>query len=55
MSRQPVPPPSSPLDAAPPPAYFLSLTVENYRCFGPAQTLDLSDGKGRPAPWTIIL
>lgn len=40
---------------APPPAYFLSLTVENVRCFGPKQTLDLSDGKGRPARWTVIL
>src|SRR5215208_6807898 len=37
------------------PAYFLSLTVENVRCFGPKQTLDLSNGKGRPAQWTIIL
>jgi hypothetical protein len=37
------------------PAYFLSLTIENLRCFGPPQTLDLSDGKGRPARWTIIL
>jgi hypothetical protein len=47
---------------APPPGararsgtYFLSLTVENVRCFGPAQTLDLSDGHGHHAPWTIIL
>lgn len=39
----------------PPPAYFLSVTVENIRCFGPAQTLDLSDGHGRPARWTVIL
>jgi len=38
-----------------PPAYFLSLTVENVRCFGPEQILDLSNGKGRPAQWTIIL
>jgi len=38
-----------------PGSYFLSLTVENVRCFGPAQTLDLSDGHGRHAPWTIIL
>ena len=38
-----------------PPAYFLSLTVENFRCFGPAQTLHLSRGENRPAPWTIIL
>lgn len=42
-------------DAAPPPAYFLSLKVENFRCFGPKQTLDLSDGNGRPAQWTVIL
>ena len=42
-------------DAVPPPAYFLSLTVENFRCFGLEQTLDLSDGNGRPAQWTIIL
>lgn len=46
----------TPPDAPPaPPAYFLSLTVENFRCFGPAQTLDLSRGDNRPAPWTIIL
>jgi energy-coupling factor transporter ATP-binding protein EcfA2 len=36
-------------------AYFLSLTVENVRCFGAAQTLDLSNGHGGYAPWTIIL
>jgi energy-coupling factor transporter ATP-binding protein EcfA2 len=36
-------------------SYFLSLTVENVRCFGPKQTLDLSDGHGRPAHWTVIL
>lgn len=47
---------AAPPDAPPaPPAYFLSLTVENFRCFGPAQTLDLSRGENRPAPWTIIL
>ncbi len=38
-----------------PAAYFLSLTLENIRCFGPQQTLDLSDGQGGYAPWTIIL
>lgn len=38
-----------------PPAYFLSLTVENFRCFGLAQTLDLSRGENQHAPWTIIL
>ena len=36
-------------------AYFLSLSLENVRCFGAKQTLDLSDGHGKPAPWTIIL
>lgn len=42
--------------AASAPAYFLSLTIENVRCFGsPAQMLDLSDGAGRPAQWTIML
>ena len=40
---------------APPPAYFLSLTVENVRCFGPKQTLDLSDDNGRPRQWTVLL
>ncbi|WP_439625568.1 AAA family ATPase [Gemmata sp.] len=46
----------TPAKAEPPrAAYFLSLTLENVRCFGPKQTLDLSDGKGKPAPWTIIL
>jgi len=38
-----------------PPAYFLSLSVENARCFGPKQTIDVSDGHGRPAQWTVIL
>jgi hypothetical protein len=37
------------------PAYFLSLSLENVRCFGPKQTLDLSDGNGKPARWTVIL
>lgn len=37
------------------PSYFLSLTVENLRCFGPKQTLNLSNGKGHPSQWTIIL
>lgn len=36
--------------------YFLSLTLKNVRCFGPEeQTLDLSDGNGKPARWTVIL
>ncbi len=35
--------------------YFLSLSLENVRCFAEKQTLDLSDGTGRPARWTILL
>ncbi|MDI1277724.1 ATP-binding protein [Methylobacter sp.] len=35
--------------------YFLSLSLENVRCFGTEQKLDLSDSNGRPAPWTVIL
>lgn len=35
--------------------YVLSLSVENVRCFGPKQTLDCSDGQGRPRQWTVIL
>ena len=35
--------------------YFLSLSLESVRCFGGRQFLDLSDGKGRPAQWTVIL
>ena len=43
-------------DAPTPPAYFLSLTVANFRCFGKEpQTLDLSDGTGKPAQWTVLL
>lgn len=37
------------------PAYFLSLTVENVRCFGQKQEIDLSDKNGRPSQWTVIL
>jgi hypothetical protein len=36
-------------------SYFLSLELENVRCFSEKQTLDLSDGYGRPARWTILL
>jgi energy-coupling factor transporter ATP-binding protein EcfA2 len=38
-----------------PPAYFLSLTIENFRCFKTKETLDLSDGNGKPAMWTVLL
>jgi energy-coupling factor transporter ATP-binding protein EcfA2 len=36
-------------------SYFLSLELENLRCFGERQVLDLSNGKGGPARWTILL
>jgi ABC-type branched-subunit amino acid transport system ATPase component len=35
--------------------YFNSLTIENVRGFGPEQHLELSDTKGNPAPWTLLL
>ncbi len=35
--------------------YFTSLTIENIRCFGPPQRLDLADEKGHPAQWTVLL
>jgi hypothetical protein len=37
------------------PCYFTGLTVENVRSFSSPQHLDLSDGKGRPSRWTIML
>ncbi|KHD09759.1 hypothetical protein PN36_30910 [Candidatus Thiomargarita nelsonii] len=42
-------------NATPPPAYFKTLTIENVKCFKAEQTIDLSDGNGKPAQWTIIL
>jgi energy-coupling factor transporter ATP-binding protein EcfA2 len=36
-------------------SYFVSLELEHIRCFGEKQTLELSDRKGRPAQWTILL
>lgn len=38
-----------------PPAYFLSLELENVLCFKTRQKLDLSDTGGFPAQWTVIL
>src|SRR5437868_3904083 len=35
--------------------YLLSLSLENVRCFKETQTLDLSDGQGKPRQWTILL
>jgi predicted ATP-binding protein involved in virulence len=37
------------------PVYFLTLEIENYRCFKDKQVLDLSDGKGNWKKWTVIL
>jgi hypothetical protein len=37
------------------PAYFLALQLKNVRSFGHEQILDLSNGAGHPAQWTIIL
>ncbi|SET08049.1 AAA domain-containing protein [Hymenobacter actinosclerus] len=39
----------------PPPAYFLSLSLENVRSFGDKQTISFARPDGRPAQWTIIL
>ena len=36
-------------------AYFLSLELENVRCFGELQTVDFSDKNKEPKQWTIIL
>ena len=47
--------PTRTLGFKPVPAYLLSVTIENLRCFGPKQTLDLSDESGRPRQWPIIL
>ena len=40
---------------SPPPAYFLSLSLENVRSFGKKQTISFAREDGRPAQWTIIL
>lgn len=37
------------------PVYFMDLVVKNVRCFKDEQVMDLSDGNGKPARWTIIL
>jgi energy-coupling factor transporter ATP-binding protein EcfA2 len=38
-----------------PPAYFLSIELEDVLCFKIRQTLDLSDANGFPSQWTVIL
>jgi len=36
------------------PLYLLSVDLENVRCFGPTQTLQLSDERAKPFAWTVI-
>jgi energy-coupling factor transporter ATP-binding protein EcfA2 len=36
------------------PAYLLGVEIENVRCFGPKQRLNLATKHGTPAPWTLI-
>ncbi len=36
------------------PQYLLSVDVENIRCFGPTQTLQLSGARPTPYAWTVI-
>lgn len=38
-----------------PAIYFNSIELENVRCFGHKQRLDLSDECGKPVQWTLIL
>ena len=38
-----------------PPVYFKSLLLENIRCFGDQQKLELVAENCRPAPWTLIV
>ena len=35
--------------------YFTRLELENIKCFGTKQSLDLSDGNGNPTKWNLIL
>ena len=35
--------------------YFTRLELENIKCFGTKQALDLSDGNGNPTRWNLIL
>ena len=42
-------------ETSPPPAYFKSLTIRDYKCFKGEVEIDLTDGNGKPAQWTVIL
>ena len=37
------------------PMYYLSLEIQNIKCFGDRQTLKLSNQNGGPAPWTLLI
>jgi tetratricopeptide (TPR) repeat protein/energy-coupling factor transporter ATP-binding protein EcfA2 len=37
------------------PVYLRSIEIQNVRCFGPPQRLDLCNKTGKPAAWTVIL
>ena len=37
------------------PVYLTSIELENVRCFGEKQALDLTDGQGRPVRWMLLL
>ena len=37
------------------PMYYLSLEIQNIKCFGDRQTLNLSNKNGGPAPWTLLI
>jgi energy-coupling factor transporter ATP-binding protein EcfA2 len=37
------------------PVYLTSIELENVRCFGERQILDLTDGQGRPVRWMLLL
>ena len=39
----------------PSPCYFLELSIENVRCFGPKQTIDFRRADANHARWTVIL
>ena len=38
-----------------PPIYFSTLEIENVRCFGGRQMLDLTTNSGQPAPWSLLI
>ena len=38
-----------------PPMYYLSLEIQNIKCFGDRQILNLSNKNGGPAPWTLMI